>query len=89
MSASRRPRSSFATSRTGSQAQAKALFGYQGQIVSRASEEAEYLVDNPVRRCPDIRKARTELAYDPKILIDEGLRRSLLWYSGNREGSES
>jgi nucleoside-diphosphate-sugar epimerase len=71
------------------QVQARTLFDYRGQIVSRASEEAAYLVDNPVRRCPDIQKARTELDYDPQIMIDEGLRRSLLWYSGNREGSEA
>ena len=41
----------------------------------------EYLVDNPSRRCPDVGKARRELGYTPEVSLDEGLRRSLLWYS--------
>jgi nucleoside-diphosphate-sugar epimerase len=46
-------------------------------------------VDNPYRRCPVISKARTDLDFNPRITIDEGLRRSLIWYSGNREASEA
>jgi UDP-glucuronate decarboxylase len=65
------------------------LFGYAGKIVRKASADKDYLVDNPSRRCPIITKARTELGYDPQMTIDEGLRRSLLWYSGNREASEA
>ena len=60
------------------------LFGYTGKVVHRASEDGDYLVDNPNRRCPVITKARTELGFDPKIDVDEGLRRSLIWYGGNR-----
>ncbi len=62
-------------------ATAAELFGYGGRVVHRANVEADYLVDNPNRRCPDITKARTELGYEPSILIDEGLRRTLMWYS--------
>jgi nucleoside-diphosphate-sugar epimerase len=65
------------------------LFGYAGKIVRRESPDKDYLIDNPSRRCPVITKARTELGYDPRIAIDEGLRRSLIWYSGNREASEA
>ncbi len=54
--------------------------GYEGQVVHRSSEDADYLVDNPNRRCPDITKARRELEYDPQVSLDDGLRRSLLWY---------
>jgi nucleoside-diphosphate-sugar epimerase len=60
------------------------LFGYQGKVVLGQSEDRDYLVDNPNRRCPVVRKARTELGYAPQIPLDEGLRRSLIWYSGNR-----
>lgn len=67
----------------------KALFGYQGKIVHQESADKAYLVDNPNRRCPIITKARTELSYDPQVTIEEGLRRSLVWYSGNREASEA
>ncbi len=60
------------------------LFGYQGRLVTGVSRDAAYLVDNPARRCPIIEKARQQLGYDPRVDLDQGLRRSLLWYSGNR-----
>ena len=63
------------------------LFGYTGRVVKKV--DPDYLVDNPERRCPIITKARTELGYDPTILVDEGLRRSMIWYSGNREAEEA
>jgi UDP-glucuronate decarboxylase len=65
------------------------LFGYTGRIVRQQSADKDYLVDNPSRRCPVITKARKELGYDPQVPIEEGLRRSLIWYSGNREASEA
>jgi nucleoside-diphosphate-sugar epimerase len=68
---------------------ARELFGYEGQVVVKTPEDADYLVDNPSRRCPDMSKSRRELGYDPTILIDEGLRRSLVWYHYNREGSDA
>lgn len=67
----------------------KELFAYSGRVVGQESPDKDYMVDNPYRRCPIITKARTELGYDPQVTIDEGLRRSLLWYSGNREASEA
>jgi nucleoside-diphosphate-sugar epimerase len=63
------------------------LFGYGGKVVYRTSDEEDYLVDNPTRRCPVIAKAREELGYDPAIDLEEGLRRSLLWYAENREAA--
>lgn len=65
------------------------LFAYTGKVVQQISEDKEYLVDNPNRRCPIIAKARTDLGYDPCITVDEGLRRSLIWYSENREAEEA
>jgi UDP-glucuronate decarboxylase len=59
------------------------LLGYRGKLVRAVNPEADYLIDNPNRRCPSIDKARRQLGYEPKIDIDEGLRRSLLWYSKN------
>ncbi len=53
------------------------------------SAEKDYLVDNPNRRCPVIDKARTELGYNPAIDLEEGLRRSLVWYSHNRTAAEA
>ncbi len=67
---------------------ARDLFGYAGRVVANVSEEADYLVDNPGRRCPDMTKSRRELGYDPTILIDEGLRRALVWYHYHREAED-
>jgi nucleoside-diphosphate-sugar epimerase len=64
---------------------ARQLFGYSGKVVRRPSAEADYLVDNPNRRCPTIEKARLELGYNPSVSIEEGLRRALIWYHYNRE----
>ncbi|HJS48608.1 MAG TPA: NAD-dependent epimerase/dehydratase family protein [Gemmatimonadales bacterium] len=60
------------------------LLGWRGRVVTAPSAEADYLVDNPNRRSPVIAKARVELGYAPGIGLDEGLRRSLLWYAGHR-----
>jgi len=61
------------------------LFGYQGEVIFEKSDDSEYLTDNPNRRRPVIDKARSELGYDPGIGLQDGVRRSLIWYSGNRE----
>ncbi len=66
---------------------ARDRFGYQGRVITEASAEADYLVDNPQRRCPIIAKARTELGYAPRVELNEGLRRSLLWYREQQEGT--
>jgi UDP-glucuronate decarboxylase len=64
---------------------AKELFGYQGSVLFAKSDDEQYLVDNPNRRCPVIDKARQELSYAPGIGLQEGIRKSLIWYSANRE----
>lgn len=68
---------------------ARDLFGYTGKVVRKASGESDYLVDNPNRRCPVIEKARAHLGYNPTILVNEGIRRSLIWYSHNRDAEEA
>jgi nucleoside-diphosphate-sugar epimerase len=60
------------------------LLGYRGKVVLGRSSEADYLVDNPNRRCPKIDKARSQLGFNPKVPIEEGIRRSLIWYNHNR-----
>ena len=61
----------------------RVLFDYPGRVVKKKSDDAEYLTDNPNRRCPIVDKARKELGYNPSVSIDDGLRRTLLWYQGN------
>ena len=65
------------------------VLGYKGQVIRRSSTDREYLTDNPQRRCPSIAKARSELGFTPQIEIDEGLRRTLLWYNANRSGIDA
>ncbi len=62
------------------------LFGYSGKLVFKQSDDKEYLTDNPNRRCPKLDKARDHLGYSPTIDINEGLKRSLIWYKENAEG---
>jgi len=50
------------------------------KVVTGESEESNYLTDNPVRRCPDISKAKTLLNYKPSVSLEEGLKRTLYWY---------
>jgi len=64
------------------------LFDQKVTVVRGQSPETDYLVDNPNRRCPDITKARQELQYRPRMTLEEGLKRTLLWYFGNRSGEE-
>lgn len=62
------------------------LFGYAGTITPGESPEAVYLVDNPSRRRPSIDKARARLAFQPSVSLQDGLRRTLLWYRDNQGG---
>ncbi len=50
------------------------------EIEFSKSSEADYLTDNPQRRCPDLTKARTLLSYQPKVSLETGLTRTLGWY---------
>jgi nucleoside-diphosphate-sugar epimerase len=65
------------------------LLGYSGEVVRRTSDDSEYLVDNPARRRPVIAKAREELGYEPEVGLDDGLARSLVWYSEHREAASA
>ena len=40
---------------------------------------ASYPADEPMRRCPDIQKARLQLNFNPIVRLDDGLRRFLDW----------
>jgi UDP-glucuronate decarboxylase len=38
-----------------------------------------YPADEPMRRCPDIRKAELQLGYAPRVTLEDGLKRFLGW----------
>lgn len=68
---------------------ARGLFGYTGKVVRKTSSDQEYLTDNPQRRCPIIAKAREELGFEPEVPIEEGLRRTLVWYRDNQQAQDA
>jgi len=41
------------------------------------------------RRCPDISKARNLLSYEPRVGLDEGLKKTFQWYSDDYEKSRT
>lgn len=61
------------------------IFDYDGYVSYEISEDADYLTNNPERRCPNINKARNILNYDPSIKVDEGVRRFLQFIKENDE----
>lgn len=46
-------------------------------------------VDDPERRCPDMTNARSLLGFDPKVDMEEGLRRTIEWCKVHWAGSET
>jgi len=65
------------------------LWGYEGKLVLGESDDKEYLTDNPNRRCPIIDKAREHLDYNPGVNIDDGMRRTLVWYADNQDAEDA
>ena len=47
-----------------------------------------YPADEPNRRCPDILKAKIQIKYNPKIDINEGLRRFIEWSDRTYTGKQ-
>ncbi len=56
--------------------------GSKRRVIHKPSDEADYLTDNPNRRCPNIAKARSLLGYTPLVDLRLGLGRMLQWYKG-------
>lgn len=59
------------------QKNAKEIYGYQGKVDFKISDDKHYMTDNPNRRCPRIDKARKMLNYEPSIFVNEGISRYL------------
>ena len=52
-------------------------------VVYKKSVDKDYLSDNPMRRCPNIDKAKNLLNYNPKISLEDGLKRTYNYYLSN------
>lgn len=64
---------------------ARELTGRDVRLRRAAASERDYLVDNPSRRCPDIRRARSALGFDPRTTPEAGVRRYLRHLLAERE----
>ena len=49
------------------------------------SDDPNYTVDNPQRRCPDLTLIKKSVNYVPQVNFAEGLKRVYNWYKGNLE----
>ena len=58
-----------------------AVTGNKAGVTFHANERSER---DPQQRQPDITRARTILGWEPKIDVEEGLRRTIAWYRENR-----
>lgn len=58
-------------------------YGYSGKIIMKKNRDKNYLTDNPQRRCPQINKAKKDLAFEPQISLKQGLINTLSWHKEN------
>jgi UDP-glucuronate decarboxylase len=49
-------------------------------IQRRESEDADYVTDNPSRRCPDLTRLRSMFDWSPEVSLTQGLDRTLCSY---------
>lgn len=47
--------------------------------VRRMEHPPEYPADEPSRRCPDVTAAQRDLGFEPRVRLEDGLRRFLSW----------
>ena len=60
------------------------LTGGEGSIVHEALPE-----DDPKRRCPEIRRARETLGWEPRVPVREGLKKTIDWFAGRSSRHEA
>jgi UDP-glucuronate decarboxylase len=54
--------------------------------LERTEYPDSYPADEPMRRCPDLTKARLQLGYQPQVDLLEGLRRFFVWAMASYTG---
>ena len=53
------------------------------EIKFEKSDDPNYVVNNPQRRCLDLKYIKKTVGYEPQISLEEGLRRAYVWYREN------
>jgi len=59
--------------------QVKDALGSEVEVVHQKSEDAQYVVDNPQRRRPDLSKIKSRFNYAPSVSLREGIERMIAW----------
>ncbi len=54
--------------------------GSSKRVVLGKSDDANYTKDNPQRRCPDTSKMKAAFGWEAKVVLDEGLKRTIDWH---------
>lgn len=62
----------------------KQLYNYNKKIIYSKNKEKDYLTNNPNRRSPNLTFARKEINYNPKIKLEEGVKRYLQFLKENK-----
>ena len=52
---------------------------YNKKIVFKINPDKNYLKDSPIRRCPDLTCAKNLINYRPKISLEEGIKKYLIY----------
>ena len=55
-------------------------------LLDRVSYPDSYPADEPMRRCPDIRKAKIQVSYEPNVDFKLGLKQFFEWTNANYKG---
>lgn len=63
----------------------KQIFNYTGKVVYAVSDDKQYLTNNPQRRCPNIEKAKKLLGYNPRVDVEDGIRKFLQFIKDSEE----
>ena len=58
-------------------------FSTKNTTLESSNYPESYPADEPMRRCPDIRKAERHLGYTPSIELEDGVNRFMVWALSN------
>lgn len=58
---------------------------YKVEVVNIDPPHAVYASSDPKRRCPDISKLQRITGFKPKVSLEEGVRRTIRWFSESKE----
>lgn len=60
------------------------LSNFKKKIVFKINNDKEYNVDSPLRRCPNINKAKSKLGFKPFTKLEKGIIKTLNYYKSKK-----